>query len=160
MLLETIDAREPPGRQELTVNAQIDEALVVRPLGEIRIDTLAIDHQRREQDDVPAAEVAHDARGNGIGALGLDRYPAIGTMLRAELDEQQAQKMMDLRQSADRALAPTAAGALLNGHRRRNAVDGIDIRTRCNLHELPRVRVQGFQIATLALAEHDVERQR
>src|SRR3954465_7444532 len=159
MLLETIDARETPGRQEFTVDAQIGETLVVRPLGEIRVDTLAIDHQRREQADVPAAEVAHDARGNGIGALRLDRCPAIWAMLRAELDEQQAQKMMDLRQSADRALAPTAAGALLNGYRWRNAVDRIDIRTRCNLHELSRVGIQGFQITTLALAEHDVERQ-
>jgi len=49
-------------------------------------------------------------------------------VLRAQLDEQQAQEMMDLGKGAHRALAPAAAGALLDGHRRRNTVDRIDVR--------------------------------
>src|SRR4051794_26399736 len=123
MLLETIYARKPACGEELAIDAQIREALVIGPLGEIRVDAFAIDDQRCQQADVPAAVVAHDARRNGVCSLRLDWHLALGTMLRAELDEQQAQEMMDFGQRADRALAPAAASPLLDRHGRRNAVN-------------------------------------
>ena len=68
--------------------------------------------------------------------------------------------MVDLGERRHRALAPAAAGALLDRHRRRNAEDRVHVRPRGRLHELPRVGVQRFQIAALAFGEQDVEGER
>ncbi len=65
--------------------------------------------------------------------------------------------MIELGQRGDRALASAAAGALLDGHRGRDTEDGVDIGARCGLHELARVGVERFQIATLAFGEDNVE---
>ena len=48
-------------------------------------------------------------------------------MLRAELDVQQAQEMVDLGQRRDGALAAAAARALFDRHRRWDAEDRIDV---------------------------------
>ncbi len=141
MFLESVDARECLRRQEFTIHAQRRETLVVGPLGEIRVHALAIHHERRQQADVLAFVVAHDACRNRLRALRFDRHHAIRAVLRAQLHEQQAQEMMDLGQRAHRALATPAAGALLDRHRRRDAVDRIHIRARSDLHKLPGIGV-------------------
>ena len=160
VLLEPVDARELLRRQKFAVDAQIRKTLVVGPLGKIGIDAFAIHHQWRHEADMLPLVVAHDARGNCIRTLRFDRHHAIGAMLCAQLHEQQAQEMMDFGKRADGTLAPPAAGALLDRHRRRNAVDRVDVRSRGNLHKLTRVGVQRFEVAALAFAEHDVEGQR
>ena len=65
--------------------------------------------------------------------------------------------MIDLGQRRDRALAAAARGALLDRDRRRNAEDRIDVGPRGGLHELARVGVERFEVAALALGEHDIE---
>ena len=92
--------------------------------------------------------------------LRLDGDVAGGAELRAELHVEQAQEVIDLGERGHRALAAAAAGALLDGHRGRDAVDRIHVRARRGLHELARVGVQRFEIAALAFVEDDVERQR
>ena len=72
----------------------------------------------------------------------------------------QAQEVVDLGERGHRALAAAAAGALLDGHRRRDAVDGVDVGARRGLHELARIGVQRFEIAALAFVEDDVEGER
>ena len=135
-------------------------ALLCGPRGEVRVVTLARHDQRREQSDLLAAVVLEDARRDGLEALRLDRHVAVRTVLRPELHVEQPQEVVDLGQRRDGALAAAAAGALLDRDRRRNAEDRIDVGTRSRLHELPRVRVQRFQVAALPFAEHDVERER
>jgi len=66
---------------------------------------------------------------------------------------------VDLGQRRHRALAPAAAGALLDRHRGRDAEQAIDVGPAGRLHELARVGVERFQVAPLALAEDDVEGQ-
>ena len=68
--------------------------------------------------------------------------------------------MVDLGECCDGALAAAAAGALLDGNRRRDAEDRIDVGARGRLHELPCVGVQGLEVAPLALVEEDVEGER
>ena len=81
VLAEAVEARPLGRRQEGAVDAQVREALAQRPLGEIGVDALARDHQRRHQADVLAAPVAQDARGDGLLALRLDRHGAVGAVL-------------------------------------------------------------------------------
>ena len=106
-----------------------------------------------------AAVVLEQARGNGVGGLRFDARVAGRAVLHAEFHVQQAQEMIDLGQRGDRALVAAAAGALLDGHRGWYAEDGVHIRARRGLHELPCVGIQGFEVAPLALGEQDVESQ-
>ena len=116
--------------------------------------------QRRQQLDGLAAIVAQQLRDDRSPALcGAIATLAVGTVLRAQPHIDQAQEVIDLGQRRHRALEPAAAGALLDRHRGRNAVNGIQIGPRRRLHELARIGVERFQVAALALVEQDVEGQ-
>ncbi len=160
VLLETIEPRPLHGGQHLAVDAQLFVAARVRPLGELGVVALARHHQRGQQQDAAAVVLFQQAFGDGPRGLRLDRHVAGGAELRAELHESQAQEVIDLGERGHRALAAAAAGALLDGHRRRDAVDGVDVGARRGLHELARIGVQRFEIAALAFVEDDVEGER
>ena len=96
VLLEAVEPRPRVGRQQLAVDAQVRVALACGPLGEVGVDALARDDQRRQQPDALAAVVAQQPRGDRFDALRLDRHVAVGAVLRAELHVQQAQEVVDL----------------------------------------------------------------
>ena len=104
--------------------------------------------------------ILQQLRDDRLGALRRDRDFAVGTVLRAQSHVEQAQEVIDLGQGRDRALEAAAAGALLDGDGRRDAVDGVDVRPRRGLHELARVGVERFEVAALPLVEQDVEGER
>ena len=147
-------------RQQRAVDAQMRIALLRSPRGQVRVVTLARHDERRQHFDLLAAVVLEHASRDGLEALRLDRHVAVGAELRAELDVEQAQEVIDLRQRRDRALAAAAAGALLDRNCRRDAEDRIHVGTRRGLHELARISIERFEVAALPLAEHDVERER
>ena len=91
---------------------------------------------------------------------GVTGNVAVGAVLHAELHVQQAQEVVELGQRRHRRLAAAARGALLDRHRRRDAVDRVDVRAAGGLHDGARVRVQRLEVAPLAFVEEDVERQR
>ena len=160
VLFIAVETRPFARRQILAVDTQLFVALAARPLGQIGVQALAVVHQRRQQLDRLAAMLGAEARNDGLEALRRHRHLAVGAILRAELHIEQAQKVIQLGQRGHRTLAPAAAGALLDGDRRRNAVNGIHIRPRGWLHELARIGVERFEIAPLALAKQDIEGQR
>jgi hypothetical protein len=132
----------------------------VSPARKIRVDTLAIADQWREKTNVLALEFTQNARRDRFLALRFDRYFAIGAVLCAQFYEQQTQEMMNLGERADGTFSAAAAGTLLDGNRRRDAVNGIHIRARCDLHKLARVSIERFEVAALPFTKDDVERQR
>ena len=160
VLLESVDARERAHRQELPIHPQMGMALGAGPFRQVGVDALAVHHQRRKQADARSPILSHQSCGDRLLALRLDRHLAVGAMLHAQFHEQQPQEMMDLGQRAHRALAPPAAGTLLDRDRRRNAAHRIHVRTRSRLHELPGVCVQRFEVAALPFGEDDVESER
>ena len=160
MLPEAVDARKAARGQKLAIHTQVWKALGRRPFREVGVHALAIHHQRRQQPDVAAAVVTQQPRSDCVLALRFDGDVAVRAVLRAELDVQQSQKVIDLGQRRHRGLASTAAGALFDRHRRRDAIDRVDVGARGRLHELARISVQRFQISPLPLAEYDVEGQR
>src|SRR6185295_18412727 len=135
---------------ELAVHAQEFVTLPARPLGEVGVIALPVDDERCEQADALAAIVAQEARGDGGLALRYDRYVAVGAVLRAELDVEQSQEVVNLGQRRYRALASAAAGALLDRHRRRDAEDRVHVGPRSALDELARVGVQRLEVSALA----------
>ena len=68
--------------------------------------------------------------------------------------------MVQLGLRGNGALAAAAADTLLDRHRGRNAVNGIDAGPRGRLHHGARIGVERLEIAPLALVEQDVEGQR
>ena len=160
VFLEAVQPRPGRGRQELAVHPQMRMAVRLRPARQFGVVALATDHQRCQQADVLAAPLAQDARHHRVLGLRRDRAAAVGAVLHAQLHVHEAQEVVDLGLRRHRALAATAAGALRDRHGRRNAEHAVDIRLAFRLHELARVGIQRFEIAALAFAEHDVERQR
>src|SRR5690606_30711259 len=141
------------------VHAQVREAPGRRPLGEVGVDALARDDEGREQADTPAAVVAQDARRDVLEGLRLDRDVAVGAVLDARLDVERPQEVVDLGQRGDGALAAAPAGALFDRNGGRHAEDPVDVGPRRRLHELAGVGIERFEVAALAFAEHDVERE-
>ena len=84
----------------------------------------------------------------------------VRTVLRADLDVQQSQEVINLGQGGDRALAAAAARPLLDRDGGRNAKDRVDVRTRSRLHELTRIGIERFEVAALSLGEQDIEGER
>ncbi len=158
VLLEPVQARPRRRGKHGAVHAQVREPFARGPGGEVRVVALARRDERGEDADPLAPVVPQDPRGRmASGALRLDRDVAVGAVLRAELHEQQPQERVDLRERGHGALPAAAAGALLDGHGGRNAVHPVHVGPARGLHELPRVRVEGFQVPALALGKEDVE---
>ncbi len=160
VLDEAVEARPLLRRDQTAVHAQVREALASRPLGESGIQALARDNQRRQQGNALAAILGEKARRDGIGGLRLDPGVAVRAVLHPQFDEQQAQKVIDLGERRHRALVSAAAGALLDRHRGRDAENGVYVGARRGLHKLPRVGVQGFEIAALTFGKQNIECQR
>ena len=156
---ETLQARERFGRDKFSIDPQLPRAARGCPARKFAIMTLAVRYQWRQQLDRLAAIVLQQLRDDRFCALRSDRDLAVGAVLGAQPHVDQAQEVIDLGQGGDRALEAAAAGALLDRHRGRNAIDGIEIRPCRGLHELARVGVERFQVAALTLVEQDVERQ-
>ena len=160
VLFEPVEPRPRVGRRQHAVDAQRAVAAGRGPVGELGVIALAADDERCEQYHALAAVALHDLRMDRFEALRVDRDAAVGAMLHAELDEQEAQEVIDLGQRRDGALAAAAARALLDRDGRRNAVYGVDVGAAGGLDELARVRVQRLEVAALAFGEQDVERDR
>ena len=157
VLAEPVEARPFPGRREDPVHPQEGKTLPRGPLGQVGVVTLSGGDERCEEGDLPAPILAQDLRQDSLPALLLDGKAAVGAVLGAELYVEQAQEMVDLGHRGHGALASPPAGALLDGHRRRNAENGVDLRARRGLDELSGVGVEGLQVAALAFGEEDVE---
>jgi hypothetical protein len=104
--------------------------------------------------------VAQDLRRDLLGALRPHRGAVDDAVLQAELDVEQAQEVPDLGRRRDRALAAAAREPLLDRHRRRDAVDRVDLGPARRLHDRARIRVERLEVAPLALVEQDVEGER
>ena len=74
--------------------------------------------------------------------------------------EQQLQVVVDLRHRADRRARGAHRVGLVDGDRRRDALDGIDLRLVHAVEELARVRRERLDVAALALGVERVEHER
>ncbi len=160
VLLETVDAREALRGQEFAIHPQMGMAAQTRPIGQLGIDPFAVDHQRCQHADVLATEGRHPLRQDAVGGLWLHRGVVVDAVLGAQLHVQQAQEVPDFGGGADGRFAPAARQALLDRHGGWNAIDGVHLGPTGGLHDAAGVGVEAFQIAALAFAEQDVERQR
>ena len=144
------------------VHAHAHEALGLDPAEDVGMLALAAADHRREEHDPPAfpgaafEDRAHDL----LGGLLRDRPAALVAIRRAAARVEQPQEIVNLRRRRDGRARAGGAGALLDGDRRRQALDGLDGRFLHLLEELPRVGGEALDVPALALGEDRVERQR
>ncbi len=92
--------------------------------------------------------------------LAGDHPPADPAMRRPRAGEEHAQVIVDFRRRRHRRTRVAAGRPLLNGNRRRQAFNLIDIRLLQLIEELPRIRRQRFDVFPLSLGIDGIERQR
>ena len=142
---------------DLAVDAHAREALtaqIIEQLGEL---ALAICDDRGQHEGAPALTGLEDLIGHLVGRLALDHAAALRAVRRADAREQQAQVVVDLGDRAHRGARVFARGLLVDGHRRRQAVDGIEVGLVHLTQELPGIAGQALNVAALALGVDRVE---
>src|SRR2546422_1698777 len=90
----------------------------------------------------------------------LHDAPAFHTVLGAGACPQEPQEVVDLRSRADRRAAARRGVLLLDGDRRRNALDAVHQRLRHPLEELFGIRRERLDVTALALGVEGIERER
>ena len=127
---------------------------------ELAVLALAAADDRR--DDLEARAFLHrqDAVDDLLGGLARDGLAALGAMRAPGTGVEKAQVVVDLGDGADGRPRVAAGRLLVDGHRRRQTFDEVDIGLVHLAEELAGVRAQRFDVAALPLGEDRVERQR
>ena len=120
---------------------------------------LAADHRGQDEELRPRRQ-GEDAGDDLLARLGGDRPAALRAVPLADAGVQHAQVVVDLGDRADGRARVVAGGLLLDGDRRRQAADVIDVGLGHLAQELPGVAGQGLDVPPLPLGVERVERQR
>ena len=104
--------------------------------------------------------VAHDPSDDLIGTLWFNADLTLRAHLRAQLHVQQTQEMVNFSHRGNGRFSTTAAGALLDCHRRWDTKNSIDIGFACRLHNCAGVGVERFKITALTFVKQDIKGQR
>lgn len=135
--------------------------MACRPFRDVGVKSFAVFDDRGEQRQVAArAKLRLQPALQLVTSLRFHRRLAIRAILNAKSCKQQADEMINLCDSRDRAFAAASAGALLNANRWRNARDQINVRSGQLLHELPGVNVHGVQEPPLAFGKNQIKGER
>ncbi len=113
-----------------------------------------------EQIQPRAFSQRHDAVDHLRDGLALDRQTGGRRVRDADARKQQAHVVVDLGDGADGRARIAAGGFLLDGDRRRQPVDVVDIRLLHHFEELARIGRQALDVAALALGIDGVEGER
>ena len=126
---------------------------------QVLVLALAAAHDWREH--LEAGAVVHGAHpvDDLLGRLGLDAGPALGAVGDPGARVQQAQVVVDLGDGADRGTGVAGRGLLVDGHRRGQPLDEVDVGLVHLPQELTGVGGQGLHVAPLSLGEDRVEGQ-
>lgn len=135
------------------------------PLGlEIREEVdelaLALTHQRREDLEAAALGQLQHPVDDGLRRLPRDRAAALGTVRLADAREEQPQVVVDLGDRADRRARVARGRLLVDGDRRGQTLDEVDVRLVHLPEELPGIGGERLDVPALPLGEDGVEGQR
>ena len=145
---------------DLAVDPGPREALALQLLEQVGVLALAAADHRREHLVPGALRQLEQPVDDLLRALPGDRLAADRAVRRPGAGEQQPQVVVDLGDGADRRPRVAVGRLLVDRHRRRQALDEVDVGLVHLAEELPRVGRQRLDVAALALGEDRVERQR
>ncbi len=121
---------------------------------------LAAAHDRRQHVDALVGRIEHHHVHDPLERLRRDLAIAVRTVRHADVGEEQPQVVVDFGDRADRRPRIRRRRLLLDGDRRRQAVDQIDVRLLHLLEKLAGVGRERLDVAPLAFRVDRVERQR
>ena len=160
VLLLLLELRRVGQRVHHPVDAHAAVALRVELVEQVDELALAGPHHRREHLEPHALVHGEHLVDDLLRGLAGDPLTAHRAVRGAGPGVQQAQVVVDLGDGADGRPRVAVGGLLVDGHRRRQAFDEVDVGFVHLAEELPRVRRQRFDVAALPLGEDRVERQR
>ena len=144
----------------LAVDLDAGEALPRQVLEHVLVLALAVaDDGRVDREARPVLELQHlvDDR---VEALSRDRLTADRAVRPPDTRVQEAQVVVDLGHGADRRARVSGGRLLIDGNRRAEAVDVVDVRLLHHLQELARVRGERLDVAALPFRVDRVEGKR
>ena len=124
---------------ELAVDADADEAGLLRAGQELLVLALAVLDERRHEHHPRPLRQPVDLVDHLLDRLALDLAAADGAVHAADAGEEQPQVVVDLGDGADRRARVPRRALLVDADRRRQAVDLIDVRLLHLAQELARV---------------------
>ncbi len=145
---------------DLPVDPGADIALTGEVLEQRVVLALAPSHDGGEHLEARALGEQQDAVDDLLRRLALEVGAVERAVLLADSGEQQSQVVVHLGDRSDGRARVATGGLLVDRDRRRQAVDDVDVGLVHLPKELPGVRRQRFDVATLALGVDRVERQR
>ena len=144
-------------RAELAVDARLGEAALPERQQLLLELALAAADNRRHHVDAGIRRVQHDQVENPFERLRRDFEPAVVAVRHADVGEQQAEIVVDLGDRADRGARVGAGRLLLDGNRRRQPLDQVDVGLLHLLEELPGVGGERLHVAPLPFRVDGVE---
>ena len=144
---------------DLAVDANAGEAFLRKVGEELRELALAARDYGRHDDRASAfiGGEREDVVGHLVGRLLLDDTPALRAMRNAHAREEKAQVIVDFRCGAHGGARVFRGGLLVDGDRRGQAVDAVEVGLAHLAQEHTRIARKAFHIAALALSVHGVE---
>ncbi len=144
----------------LAVDPGPAEALGLQLPEQLDVLTLAAADHRRQHLEPGALVVGHDPVDDLLRGLALDRGAADRAVRTAGAGVEQAKVVVDLGDRADGRARVLRGRLLVDRHRGREPLDEVDVGLVHLAEELARVGRQRLDVATLALGEDRVERER
>jgi hypothetical protein len=144
----------------VAVDARADIALACRLAQLFLVDPLAAADDRGQHLDARALGHREHGVDDLLDRLGGDRLAAVVAVRMTDPREQEAQVAVDLGDGADGRARVAGGRLLLDGDRRRQALDRLDVGLLHLLEELARVGRQRLDVAALPLGVQRVEGQR
>ncbi len=160
VLLLLLQRRRAGQLDRLAVHTRAGVALGLEVGEEVDELALALAHQRRQHLEAAPLRQLQDLVDDGLRRLARDRAAALGAVRLADAREEQTQVVVDLGDGAHRRARVARGRLLVDGDRRGEALDEVDVRLVHLAEELPGVRRQRLDVAPLALGEDGVEGQR
>src|SRR6266536_503376 len=154
--LVLVEGRRVADVDDLAVHPDPDEALLGRSFEDTVALGLAILDERPEHEQPGALRQGEDLVHDLLDGLPLDRV-AVRAMRDADPGEQEPEVVVDLGHGPDGGSGIAAGALLVDGDRRREAVDLVDIGLLHLAEELAGVRGQALDVAALALGIDGVE---
>ena len=159
MFVFLVERREFVQRIDDAVDAGTGETLTAILLGNMGELALFVFHDRREDQQFRAASDLHDFVDDGLGRPAVDGLAADRTVRYADTGEQQTQIIIDLGDRGDRRARVARRRLLVDGNRRAEAVDLIDVRLFHQSQELSGIAGKALDVASLPLGIDGIEGQ-
>jgi hypothetical protein len=147
-------------QHDAAVDARPDEALLLQVDEKVFELALLPADDRGEDREFRLRRQRLDAGDNRLARLGRNHLPALGAVALTDPSVEDAEEIVDLGDRANRRPRVVAGGFLRDGDRRAQSADVVDIGLGHLAQELPGEGREALDVATLALGEDRIERQR